>query len=117
MSAVAPHFESWPASPGLEGRREEGDSGQGTKEESQQRRPSGVAGWERFQGAMREEGERRREGGGSRDQGREIASGSLPPHSSRNFFRSLGYRRIAISKFSKKSQKWRLFAHLGANMR
>lgn len=55
--------------------------------------------------------------GGGEDQGREItASRSLPPHSSWNFFHSLGYRRIAISKFSKKSQKWRLFVHLGANM-
>lgn len=109
---------TWPASPGLEGCREEVSSGRGTNEESQQRQPLGAAaGWEGFQGARREEGERRREEGGSRDPRRELASRSLPPHSSRNFFRSLGYRRIAISKFSKKSQKWRLFARSGANVR
>lgn len=51
------------------------------------------------------------------DQGKERrASLSLPPTFLPAFFRSLGYRRIAISKFSKKSQKWRLFAHLGAKM-
>lgn len=40
-------------------------------------------------------------------------SSNIPPEI---FGRSLGYRRIAISKFSKKSQKWRLFVHLGAKM-
>lgn len=78
--------------------------------------PLGVAAMGKTSGGLRGKGQREEGRGGSEDEVRGMASTSLSPHSSWNSFRSPGYRRIAISKFSKRSQKWRLFAPLGANM-
>lgn len=76
---------TWPASPGLERYREEGDSRR--NEGRQLGRPSGGGHHGKaFRGAVREEGVGSGRRGLSQDQGREMASSSLPPHSSWNFF-------------------------------